>query len=134
MRRPIGAVLRLESRFFHDPCQASSYKVAFATPHGRGGGRPPVAQNSPTPVVLRYKGFRFFFYSNEGNPREPVHVHGRAGSGEAKLWLAEQVRVAMSWGFDAGTLRELVSAAQANRETIERAWHDYFGQGGAFRR
>ncbi len=26
------------------------------------------------PVVLRYKGFRFFFYSNEGSPREPVAV------------------------------------------------------------
>lgn len=25
-------------------------------------------------AVLRYKGFRFFFYSNEGRPREPVYV------------------------------------------------------------
>ena len=31
------------------------------------------------PVVFRYKGFRFFFYSNEGNPREPVHVHVMGG-------------------------------------------------------
>jgi hypothetical protein len=23
------------------------------------------------PVVFRYKGVRFFFYSNEGSPREP---------------------------------------------------------------
>ena len=37
------------------------------------------------PVVFRYKGFRFFFYSNEGIPREPVHVHVRAGGSEAKL-------------------------------------------------
>ena len=26
------------------------------------------------PVVFRYKGFRFFFYSNEGQPRELVGV------------------------------------------------------------
>jgi hypothetical protein len=39
------------------------------------------------PVVFRYKGFRFFFYSNEGSPRKPVHVHVRSGSSEAKLWL-----------------------------------------------
>ena len=39
------------------------------------------------PVVFRYKGFRFFFYANEGNPREPVHVHVRAGGSEVKLWL-----------------------------------------------
>ena len=81
------------------------------------------------PVVLRYKGFRFFFYSNEGSPREPVHVHVRSGGGEAKLWLKRipQVRVANSYGFDAGTLRELVEVAQLNGEMIERAWRDYFG-------
>jgi len=54
-------------------------------------------------------------------------VHVRAGGSEAKLWLDPQVRVAASYGFDAGTLRELVEAAQTNRELIERAWHDYFG-------
>ena len=79
------------------------------------------------PVVFRYKGFRFFFYSNEGNPREPVHVHVRAGGCEAKLWLDPEIRVAASYGFDAATLRELVEAAQSHRELIERAWNDYFG-------
>ncbi len=79
------------------------------------------------PVVFRNKGFLFFFYSNEGSPREPVHVHVRAGGSEAKLWLKPQVRVASSYGFDAGTLRELAEVAQAHGEMIERAWHDYFG-------
>lgn len=78
------------------------------------------------PVVFRYKGFRFFFYSNEGSPREPVHVHVRAGSSEAKFWLEPEVRVAASSGFDAGTLRELAAVAKTHREIIERAWHDYF--------
>ena len=78
------------------------------------------------PVVFRYKGFGFFFYSNEGNPREPVHVHVRSGSSEAKLWLEPQVRVATSFGFDAGALRELVEVAQSNRVLIERTWHEYF--------
>ena len=82
---------------------------------------------SHQPVVFRHKGFRFFFYSNEGNPREPVHVHVRAGGNEAKLWLQPQVRADESYGFDAGTLRELVEVAQSNSEMIERAWHDYFG-------
>lgn len=79
------------------------------------------------PVVLGYTGFRFFFYSNEGSPREPVHVHVRGGGSEAKLWLEPQVRVATSYGFDAGTLRELVEVSQSHREIIERVWHEYFG-------
>ena len=78
------------------------------------------------PVVFRYKGFRFFFYSNEGSPREPLHVHVRLGSGEAKLWLEPRVRIASSIGFDASTLRELVEVAQGNRALIERTWHEYF--------
>ncbi|MCE2692630.1 MAG: DUF4160 domain-containing protein [Pseudomonadota bacterium] len=78
------------------------------------------------PVVFRYKGFRFFFYSNEGSPREPMHVHVRLGSSEAKLWLEPQVRVGSSFGFDASTLRELVEVAQGNRALIERTWHEYF--------
>jgi len=53
------------------------------------------------PVVLRYKAFRFIFYSNEGSPREPVHVHVRGEGGEAKFWLHPDVRVADSDGFDA---------------------------------
>jgi hypothetical protein len=48
------------------------------------------------PVVFRYKGLRFFFYSNEGRPRELAHVHVRSGGSEAKLWLEPQVRVAAS--------------------------------------
>ena len=78
------------------------------------------------PLVFRYKGFRFFFYSNEGSPREPLHVHVRLGSSEAKLWLEPQVRVGSSFGFDASTLRELVEVAQGNRALIERTWHEYF--------
>ena len=78
------------------------------------------------PVGFRYKGFRFFFYSNEGNPREAMHVHVRSAASEAKLWLHPQVRVATSVGFDASTLKELVEVARRNRELIERAWNDHF--------
>jgi hypothetical protein len=78
------------------------------------------------PVVFRYKGFRFFFYSNEGNPREAMHVHVRSAASEAKLWLHPQVRIANSFGFDASTLKELVEVARRNQELIERAWNDHF--------
>jgi hypothetical protein len=37
------------------------------------------------PTVLMVSGWRFFFYSNEGN--EPVHIHCRKADAEAKYWL-----------------------------------------------
>lgn len=78
------------------------------------------------PVVLRYKGFRFFFYSNEGSPKEPIHIHVRSADGEAKFWLRPEVRVTTSLGFDAKTLRELGRVVEDNAALIEGAWNEHF--------
>jgi hypothetical protein len=78
------------------------------------------------PVVFRFQGFKFFFYSNEGNPLEPAHIHVRAGGKEAKLWLTPEVAVARNDGFDARTLRLLLEVTQQNQQLLEDAWHDYF--------
>ena len=76
--------------------------------------------------MFRYRGFRFFFYSNEGSPREPVHVHVLGQGGEAKFWLLPVVGVASNDGLDARTLRELSAVVEEHRELIERTWHEYF--------
>ena len=81
------------------------------------------------PVVFRHRGFRFFFYSNEGSPREPMHVHVDKGNCEAKFWIEPAVSVAYNDGFDARTLRQLLDIIVANGNRIERTWHDYFNQG-----
>ena len=78
------------------------------------------------PVVLRYKSFRFFFYSNEGNPREAMHIHVRSADGEAKFWLTPTVYLADSDGFDARTLRELQGVVSSSTELIERMWNEHF--------
>lgn len=79
------------------------------------------------PVVFRWNGIRFFFYSNEGSPVEPVHIHAEGQGGEAKFWLDPSPSVAQSAGFDRRALSELVKVVAQNRDRIERAWHDYFG-------
>lgn len=79
------------------------------------------------PTVFRYKGFRFFFYANEGDPREPVHVHVEKDDGEAKFWLRPEVTVAYNDGFNARTLRELREIVLQHANLIETAWHDIFG-------
>jgi hypothetical protein len=37
------------------------------------------------PTVLKREGYWFYFFSNEGDPREPPHVHVRRGGDEAKF-------------------------------------------------
>jgi len=79
------------------------------------------------PVVFRWEGIRFYFFSNEGNPREPVHVHADGDGGEAKFWLSPKVRVAESVGFDRRRLADLLEVVETRRDEIERAWHEHFG-------
>jgi hypothetical protein len=79
------------------------------------------------PVVFRHNGFRFFFYSNEGDPREPLHIHVRKGECLAKIWLESWPEVAESYKLSAQELRELLDVAIRHKDEIERSWNEYFG-------
>ncbi|PPJ45898.1 DUF4160 domain-containing protein [Rhizobium sp. KAs_5_22] len=79
------------------------------------------------PVILRIGSLKFFFYSNEGDPREQMHVHVRDSGSEAKIWIEPSVRLSASKGFDRRTLRIIMGHVANNRATIERAWHEHFG-------
>ncbi|MCO5082275.1 MAG: DUF4160 domain-containing protein [Rhizobiaceae bacterium] len=79
------------------------------------------------PAVFRYNGFKFHFYSNEGDPREPPHIHVLRDGIDAKFWLRPEVVVAYNDGFNARTLRELTAIIENRREEIEQAWHEFFG-------
>lgn len=37
------------------------------------------------PKLFEWSGYQFFFFSNEGKPLEPCHVHIRKGDATAKL-------------------------------------------------
>ena len=76
------------------------------------------------PVVFKDKGF--FFYSNEGDPLEPLHIHVRKGESVARFWVSPQISVAESDGINASELRKLVRVVSENRELIERCWNEYF--------
>ncbi len=79
------------------------------------------------PIVMRDRGFRFFFYSNEGSPREPVHVHVLKNGADAKVWLEPQIALAESNGFNSRELSDIMRIVNENRSEIERAWHEHFG-------
>ena len=79
------------------------------------------------PVVFRCDGYRFFFFSNEGNPLEPCHIHVRKAEALAKFWVsANGIMLAESYGLSSSELRTLNNLIQNNQTLIERTWHDYF--------
>jgi Domain of unknown function (DUF4160) len=78
------------------------------------------------PVLLHQDGFRFFFYSREGEPREPPHVHVRKDGCEAKFWLTPVVRRAWGKRFDARTLKRIEDIVSENRGQFEDQWNVFF--------
>ena len=80
------------------------------------------------PAILRWKGYKFFFYSNEGEPSEPLHVHVRKGENVAKFWLEPRIRLAESYGMKPHELNRLQEVVQENAETIKTAWYRHFGE------
>ena len=83
------------------------------------------------PVVFRHHGIRFHFFSNEGRPREPIHIHASRSDAEAKLWLEPEIWVAESFGFTRREQTDLVRIVEQRRDEIERARHEHFGEGGS---
>lgn len=79
------------------------------------------------PVIFRYKGYRFLFFANEGNPREPLHVHVRKGERLAKFWVEPQIALAEAYGFRPGELTMLAKIIEAKQNLIKRSWHEFFG-------
>ena len=73
-----------------------------------------------------WNGYRLHFYSNEGSPREPVHVHVTKDKATAKFWLHPEVSIAFNRGYSAKVLSQLLSVIEDRTEEIERAWNDHF--------
>jgi len=78
------------------------------------------------PVIIRYKGYRFFFFSNEGEPLEPIHIHVRQGESVAKFWIYPQISVAESYGIKSSELRDLMKVIKENKKLIVRCWYEHF--------
>ncbi|RYM69244.1 DUF4160 domain-containing protein [Serratia liquefaciens] len=78
------------------------------------------------PVIFRHKGYKFFFYSNEGEPLEPAHIHVRDAVAEAKFWLIPEVRVASNDEFNARVLKELTEVVGVHKGLFLEAWDEYF--------
>jgi hypothetical protein len=78
------------------------------------------------PTIFLFEGYRFFFFSNEGNPREPIHVHVRKDGNRAKFWLSP-VGLVNNQGFTGKAVNRLAQIVETHKDEIERAWHEHFG-------
>jgi len=77
------------------------------------------------PKVFEKQGFRFFFFSGEG--QEPPHIHVEHAEKVAKYWL-QPVELASSEGFRAHELTKLRMLVIEHRNLFLEKWYEHFGR------
>ena len=78
-----------------------------------------------SPTILREKGYRFYFLSNEENR---IHVHVTCESGEAKFWLEPMLSLAVYYGLSSVKLNEIQELIEEHKNEIIKAWRKHFGK------
>jgi hypothetical protein len=84
---------------------------------------------SCVPTILFLKGWRFFFYSNEGN--EPPHVHVAKADAEGKFWLDIErfdVPAAFTHNISPADLRFIRRTLLDHFDEFLGSWQDVQGE------
>lgn len=76
------------------------------------------------PILLRVRGYVFFFRSSDGG--EPPHVHVEGNAGRAKMWLVPTVSFAKRRAYSRRQIGEITRVTEAHREAWLVAWSRFF--------
>ena len=86
------------------------------------------------PQIFRIGPYLIYFWTNEGVPLEPVHVHiseGIPSSNATKVWITKTGKCLLANNnskIPTKTLRVVLSILEARSCEIIEKWADYFGQ------
>ena len=76
-----------------------------------------------SPTIFKEHGYRFFFFSRE---EQRIHVHVISGDGEAKFWLAPEIRLAKNYRYSERQLKRIQSLIEDHHHELITAWRRYF--------
>ena len=80
------------------------------------------------PQIFKIGPYIVYFWSNENDPLEPVHVHiaeGRASANATKLWITSTGKALLcnnNSDIDGQILRRISRVIEANSKEIVDAW------------
>ena len=86
------------------------------------------------PQIFRIGSYIVYFWSNENDPLEPVHVHiaeGRATANATKIWITSSGKALLcnnNSNISSNELRKLIRVIEANSKLIIDKWYAHFGQ------
>lgn len=74
------------------------------------------------PTILSKNGFRFFFYTGEGN--EPAHIHIIGRGGEMKVWL-NPIQVSNVYSMSSKDQKEVLRITKDNAKLFIEKWKEW---------
>jgi len=86
------------------------------------------------PQIFRIAGYRVYFWSDEGKPVEPIHVHVSKGSpreNSTKIWLTKNGKTLICHNksqIPMHELNDICDFLETQFFTIASKWQEYFDQ------
>ena len=86
------------------------------------------------PQIFRIGSYIIYFWSDENNPLEPVHVHiaeGRASGNATKVWITSAGKALLcnnNSHIPLKTLNNMIRYIEANSGIIINKWYAQFGE------
>lgn len=86
------------------------------------------------PQVFKIGSYWVYFWTNEGNPLEPIHVHVAEGAptkNATKIWITSAGKTYLcnnNSKIPPKTLRNIMRIVEARSPEIIQLWVDYFGE------
>lgn len=86
------------------------------------------------PQIFRIGSYIVYFWSNENNPLEPVHVHiaeGKATANATKIWITSSGKALLynnNSRIPQKTLNNMIRYVEANSGIIINKWYAQFGE------
>lgn len=84
------------------------------------------------PQIFKYGKYRIYFWTNENDPLEPVHVHvieGRPCANATKIWITQTGRCILcnnASHIPDHELRKIMKVIDANSDYIIQQWYACF--------
>ncbi len=85
------------------------------------------------PQIFKIGPYWVYFWSNESNPLEPIHVHiseGQPSPHSTKIWITHSHKCLLAnnnSNIPSSQLKLLIRFIEANIDEILEKWHDHFG-------
>ncbi|MCC8121137.1 MAG: DUF4160 domain-containing protein [Oscillospiraceae bacterium] len=86
------------------------------------------------PLIFRIGSYVVYFWANENDPLEPIHVHvchGSPRSNATKIWITRSGKCYLCHNQSQIPLmvfRNIISIIEARSDEIIEKWREFFGQ------